>query len=62
MVHEVPPDSAEVVFEGQTVGNVSWSQSDEPLVNVSIEPSALFLVHEWATIFGGEFRADSDTE
>lgn len=53
------PDAAEVVMEGRTVGEVYWSMSEEPMVNVIIEPSALSLVEEWATDLGGEFRPDS---
>jgi hypothetical protein len=34
--------------------------SDEPLVTVSIERSALALVLQWAAELGGEFRQDDD--
>lgn len=50
------PDAAQVVFEGRVVGDVYWSMSEEPLVNVSIEPSAMPLVEQWAAAMGGEFR------
>ena len=50
------PDAADIVLEGQTVGAVYWSMSEKRLVNVSIEPSALPLVHEWAATLAGEFR------
>jgi hypothetical protein len=53
------PDAAEVLVEDRVVGQVSWSMSEEPLVNVSIEPHGLILVREWATALGGEFRTDS---
>ena len=53
------PDAAEVVVEGRAVGEVYWSMSDEPLVNVSVEVSALPLVREWAEALGGEFRPGS---
>ena len=52
------PDAAEVIVNGATVGSVYWSMSDEPLVNVSIEPSAISLVQEWETALGGEFRRE----
>ncbi len=53
------PDAADVLTEDGVVGEVYWSMSKEPLVIVSIEPSAIGLAHEWAAAFGGEFRADS---
>jgi hypothetical protein len=56
------PDAAEVVLEGQPIGGVYWSMSDEPLVNVSIEPRGLILVAEWAAALGGIFRTDADAE
>jgi hypothetical protein len=48
-------------MSGETVGSVYWSMSEERLVNVNVEPSALALVREWATILGGEFRPDTAT-
>jgi hypothetical protein len=51
-------DAAEVVREGRVVGSVYWSMSDEQLVIVSIELSAMPLVSEWAAALGGEFRPD----
>lgn len=54
-----PPDAAEVVLEGSAVGQVYWSMSEEPLVNINVEPAALLLVCEWAAALGGEFRPDS---
>ena len=53
---ESPPDAAEVMLGGRSVGTVYWSMSDKPLVNVIIESSALPLVAEWAEDVGGEFR------
>jgi hypothetical protein len=53
------PDAAEVLADGRAVGDVSWSISDEPLVNVSIEPSAMRLVQEWAAALSGEFRTET---
>jgi hypothetical protein len=53
------PDAADVVLEGRPVGEVYWSMSEEPLVNVSVEPSAMPLVLEWAKELGGEFRPES---
>jgi hypothetical protein len=35
--------------------------SDEPLVNVSVEPAGLPLVQAWASELGGMFVPDSDT-
>lgn len=51
-------DFAQVVIEGIAVGDVYWSMSDQPLINVSIERSALPLVLQWAAELGGEFRED----
>jgi hypothetical protein len=59
MTIRATPDAAEVIADGRAVGKVYWSMSDEPMVNVSIEPSALPLVREWAVSMGGEFRPDS---
>jgi len=59
---QAPADAAEVMLEGHSVGSVSWSQSDEKLVNVSIEPAGLSLVLEWAVVLGGEFFQHSDGE
>jgi hypothetical protein len=54
------PDIAEVLLEGRTVGDVWWSLSEEePLVNVSIEPSAMPMVLEWAAELGGKFQPAS---
>jgi hypothetical protein len=53
-----PPGSAQVIVAGRPVGEVSWSMSEKPLVNVSVEPSALNLVQEWAVELDGEFRPD----
>jgi hypothetical protein len=56
MTVRATPDAAEVIIDGKVVGNVYWSMNEEPLVNVSVEPSALPLVSEWASAMGGEFR------
>jgi hypothetical protein len=57
MVIQPSPEVAEVVVDGVAVGDASWSMSeDEPLVDVSIERSALSLVLQWAAELGGEFR------
>jgi hypothetical protein len=53
-----PPDVAEVVSEGRVVGEVYWSMSEEPRVNVSVESSALPLVRECAAELGGEFQPE----
>jgi hypothetical protein len=50
------PDAAEVIVDGSVVGQVYWSMSEEPLINVSVEPAALPLVREWAAALGAEFR------
>ena len=52
------PDAADVVLEDHLVGEVSWSMSEEALVNVSVDPSAMPLVLEWAKKLGGEFRQE----
>jgi hypothetical protein len=54
-----PTGAGEIMVDGRSVGRVSWSMSEEPLVNVSVEPSALPLVREWAAALGGEFRQDT---
>jgi hypothetical protein len=59
MTIRAAPDVADVVVDGVSVGNVYYSMSDEPLVFVSIEPSAMRLVHEWVALLCGEFRPDS---
>jgi hypothetical protein len=59
MTIHTPPDAALVIIEGHEVGSVSWSMSDDDLVNVSIDSSAIPLVMEWAKSLGGEFRASS---
>ena len=53
-----PGDGAEVVMGDCMVGSVYWSMSDEPLVNVSVEQSAIHLVVEWAAVLGGEFHVE----
>ncbi len=59
MVIHPAPDAAEVVVDGVAVGDVYWSMSENaPLVNVSIERSALPLVVQWAAELGGEFREE----
>lgn len=55
-----PDDAAEVVVDGNVIGSASWSISDEPLVNVSVEAVALLLVQEWAAELHGVFVADSE--
>ena len=58
-IMDVPPmeGAKDVVVEDQVIGKVYWSMSEEPLVNVDIEPSGLPLVAEWAAALGGEFRS-----
>jgi hypothetical protein len=59
MVVRPSDDVAEVVVDGMAVGDASWSMSeDEPLVNVSVQRSALPLVLQWAAELGGEFREE----
>ena len=48
----------DVVVEDRVIGKVYWSMSEEPLVNVSIEPAGLPLVAEWAAALGGQFCED----
>jgi hypothetical protein len=57
------PADPDVVIDGRTLGIASWSMSEEPLVNVSVEPTAIPLVLEWANELSGEFQeehCDSD--
>lgn len=51
-------DTAQVIIGDQAVGLAHWSMSDDPLVVVSVEPSAILLVQEWAAAMGGEFREE----
>jgi hypothetical protein len=55
-------DARDVVIEDRVIGEVYWSMSEEPLVNVSIEPCGLGLVTEWAAALGGEFRPDTNVD
>ena len=48
-------DAAEILLGGNVIGHASWSMSEEPLVNVSIESAGLHLVREWAIDLHGEF-------
>jgi hypothetical protein len=52
-------DRAEVIVGNQPVGKVYWSMSDEPLVCVMIDESAMPLVLEWAKELQGEFHEES---
>ena len=55
MIVHPPEDSAIVLLEDRPAGEVSWSMSDEPLVNVSVDPAAMPLVLEWAAALGAHF-------
>ena len=59
MTVQPPADAAEVVSSGRVVGEVYWSMSEEPLVNVSLESALLHLAEQWAESMGGEFRPDA---
>lgn len=52
-------DRVEVIVDGHPVGEVSWPQSGERLLNVSIEDTALSLVLELAGELDGEFQEGS---
>jgi hypothetical protein len=52
-------DCADVVLEGNSVGKAYWSMSEEPLVCVIVELSAMPLVLEWAKELQGEFQKES---
>ena len=56
MTIQPPDDVADVMLEGRSVGQVWWSVSEEPLVCVVVEPSAMPLVLEWAQELPGEFH------
>jgi hypothetical protein len=62
MIVRSPEDAAEVLLGGRSVGEVFWSMSEEPLINVSVEPSALPLVLEWAAAIGGQYCPDTGAE
>jgi hypothetical protein len=51
-------DEAEIMLNGVVIGGADWSQSEEPLINVSVEASGLPLVQELASALGGTFVAD----
>jgi len=51
-------DTADVIIGDRAVGWAHWSMSDEPLVVVRVEPSAIHFVQEWAAGMGGEFRQE----
>jgi hypothetical protein len=59
MLIHASADSANVIFQGNIVGFVYWSMSEQSLVNVRVEPVALPLVREWAVAMGGEFQPDT---
>jgi hypothetical protein len=61
MTMHPPEDAAEIMLEGRVAGAAGWSMSDEPLVNVSVEPAAMHFVKAWAESLGGEFVADSES-
>lgn len=48
-------DTAEVLLDDRVVGKVWWSMSEEPLVNVQIDPAAMSLLREWEQEMGGKF-------
>jgi hypothetical protein len=51
-------DSAEVIMDNRPVGNVWWSMSDVPMVNISVQEIALPLVLECAKDLNAEFHAE----
>jgi hypothetical protein len=53
-------DAAEILLNGNVIGSASWSQSEESLVNVSVESAGLTLVQEWAAELGGVFIPRSE--
>ena len=58
-VYRPPDDAAEVLLNGNVIGNATWSQSEEPVINVTVEPAGLPLVQELASKLGGTFVSDS---
>lgn len=56
MTIHAAPDPAGIWLHDELIGNVSWSHSEQPLINVSIEPAGLPLVQEWAAVLGGQWR------
>ena len=59
MATHLNEDAAEVVVEGQTAGRIHWSMSEEKLVVVAVDSSALPIVHQWAEALGGKFTEES---
>ena len=55
-------DVAVILLDGREVGQAYWSMSDDAVVNVSVEPSALPLVMEWAAELGGKFQAEAGAD
>ena len=54
-----PDDGAEVVVDGQVVGSVGWSMSEERFAMIEVGQSAVPLVLQWAKGYGGEFTEES---
>jgi hypothetical protein len=53
------PDTAWIIVDGVEVGSASWTMDeDDPLVNVSVERTALPLVQRWGAELGGILRED----
>jgi hypothetical protein len=59
MVIAPNPDHAMVILDGRSVGSAFWSMSEETLVCISIESSALPMVLEWAKELRGEFHRET---
>ena len=53
-------DVAQISLDGRVIGSASWSMTDEALVDVSVEESALPMVMKWAAELGGEFHENND--
>jgi hypothetical protein len=54
-----PEDAAEVIIDGNAVGNVYWSSVQRGMIHLRVKPAALPLVKEWAEEMGGSFNWDS---
>ena len=56
MTIRTDPAAADVLIEGRHVGYMYWSLTEEPLIHVTVDPSAISYVRECASALGGEFR------
>jgi len=55
-----PQDAAEVIVDGQPIGQVFWSNNNQKgVIHLQLRPAGLPLVKEWAEEMDGTFHWDS---